>query len=150
MIGDSREVRSGNFANAAEKSEVVGVYSLKLRCGQGKSIEAVDERANKDRLENLSLVLKFQATIPDQPEFLKASSANALLWINAASNGFFHETWTPRYFTLVLTGTWCPFLKCRIGVSKRGSSRTSVFVVLRCIPYNRVEEFLKLRRGKSQ
>ena len=48
MIGDFRVVRSWNFANAFEKSEVVGVYSLKLRCGQGKSIEAVDERANME------------------------------------------------------------------------------------------------------
>ena len=67
---------------------------------------------------SLNFMLLFQTNL----SFLKASSANALLWINAASNGFFHETWTPRYFTLVLTGTWCPFLKCRIGVSKRGSS----------------------------
>ena len=82
-----------------------------------------------------SLVLLGRLLFHTNLSFLYPDSANAALCLKAVLKGLFQLTMVPRFFTCVVVGTGLPSENEIYGVALRGSTRSSVLVRLRCIPY---------------
>ena len=82
-----------------------------------------------------NLVLRGRLLFHTDLSFLYPNSANAALCLKAVLNGLFQLTMVPRYFTCVAVGTGLPSENEINGVALRGSTKSSVLVRLRCIPY---------------